>query len=344
MIVWKLYRMSSLSPHIKKIEQAAFWVFIWLFVFDYFFLQDNWLEAIAITSLDILLYAVLIYTNLQVLIPIFLAKKKNMLYVFVLFTTIILYILFLRITGLEKIVYNFAGWRNVFSMVLNTTLFLLLSLLYWYFKQWQLEREGQLVLQNQKLEAELNFLRSQMSPHFMFNALNNIYSLSLQKHDNAAPMVAKLSSLLRYMLYEGNGGRVFLNKEIETVRQYIELNLLRKLKSTNVDFYIEGNLKGWMILPMLLITLAENCFKHSNVNNEESAFIKICGEIHDDGKLIFTTENSIPVSLSENEIGGIGLQNVRRQLELNYPEKYMFETEKSESVFNLHLTIQLNQA
>lgn len=335
--------MNYFIKHSKTTEHTVFWLFIWFFIFDYYFIESNWAEAIGNTSLEVFSYATLVYFNLLVLIPSFLKKEKQLLYFFTLTATIGSYVFLLRTTGLEKQFYEFEGWRNVFSMVLNTSLFLLISLLYWYFKQWQVAREQQLLLQSEKLQAELNFLRSQISPHFLFNTLNNIYALALQKHDNAAPMVAKLALLLRNMLYDNASGQALLQKEIEMVKQYIELNLLRKPHSANVDFYAEGDTGSLKIVPMLLLNFTENCFKHSSIDNDENAYVKIGCEIGKNGFLIFTTENSNSDKVTISENRGIGLQNACRQLELNYPDNYKLEINNELESFKIKLTIQLKE-
>ncbi|HMQ46138.1 MAG TPA: sensor histidine kinase [Saprospiraceae bacterium] len=334
------YKLKNLK-NIRHPEHAAFWLFIYLFVFDYHFWDGNWGQALWDTFVETITYAAIVYLNLLVFIPHFVQKKKPVLFVLACLALIVGYITFLRLTGLEAHFYDAGGWRNFFSMVLNTSLFLIISTLYWYFKQWQVERERQLILRSEKLEAELNFLRTQISPHFIFNTLNNIYALALQRHENTAPMVAKLSALMRYVLYEGNRGDVVLKKETETLRQYIELHLLRKPRSQNVDFYMEGNLGTWKIVPMLLINLVENCFKHSNIDGDENAFIKISGEIGSDGQFVFSTENSVARSAATTGSGGIGLENVRRQLELNYPGRHQLDISRKGNFFETRLSVQL---
>jgi LytS/YehU family sensor histidine kinase len=247
----------------------------------------------------------------------------------------------MRWSGLEQQFYIYTGWRNVFSMVLNTSLFLLISSLYWFFKQGQIEREKYLIVKNEKLEAELSFLRTQISPHFIFNTLNNVYTLALQKHDNTAPMVAKLSSLLRHILYESNQGQILLRKEIDTLKQYIELHLLKKPRSQNIDFYTEGALNSWKITPMLLINFVENAFKHSGIDQNENAWVKINSEISEDGLFVFSTENTV-FSISDNETGGIGLKNMRRQLEIDYPNTHTLIIKNEQGIFSVHLTIKLH--
>lgn len=327
---------------LKQLEHAALWLFMFLFVFDYHFIEVSWWIAAANALLEICTYAAVFYLNYLLLIPNFLKKNRRLLQVAANIALVIGYIFLMRITGWEDTFYELGGWRNVFSMLLNTSLFLLLSTLFWYFEQWQIERERQLILKTEKLEAELKFLRSQISPHFIFNTLNNIYSLIEQKHENAAPMVGRLSTLLRYVLYDSERGQVKLSKEIETLRQFIELNLLRKPRSQNVDFFVEGNLNGWQISPMLLINFVENCFKHSNLDSDEQAFVNIHCEIGNDGILNFSTENSVR-QVSKKEFGGIGLPNLRRQLDLDFPEKYELQVGETAGIFRVNLILNLKK-
>ena len=335
------FRFSALQ--LRILEQAAFWLFIFLFIFDYYFLENNWAEAIGSALLEVLSYCAIFYLNLRVLIPGVLKKEQRLLYSLSWAIVIAGYVFIMELTGWENQFYEIGGWRNVFSMVLNTSLFLLISSLYWYFKQGQLEREQHFILKNEKLEAELSFLRSQISPHFVFNTLNNIYALALQKHDNTAPMVAKLSALLRHILYEGNQGQILLKKEIETLKQYIELNLLRKPRSQNVDFFVEGGLDGWKIAPMLLINFVENAFKHSQIDHDENAWIKVNCTIDEAGKLFFSTENNATLAASSKETSGIGLQNVQRQIVLNYPNLHSLTIQNEDSMFRVQLMLQLSK-
>lgn len=326
------------------LEHAAFWLFMFFFVFDYHFLENNWSEAIGSTLLELLTYAAIIYLNLFLLIPKLLKPKRLGWYLASLAAVVAGYVLLMRRTGWENHFYDIGGWRNVFSMLLNTSLFLLISSLYWYFKQWQEERERQLVLRSEKLEAELKFLRTQISPHFIFNTLNNIYSLALEGHENAAPMVAKLSGILRYVLYEGAGERVFLKKEMEALRQYVDLFLLKKPRSRNVDIFVEGSLNGWQIAPMLLVNIVENALKHSNLEQDESAWVKVHAEISEEGFFVFTAENSVSNMEPVSEPGGIGLPNLRRQLEINYPGSYQMEMKNEGQIFGVTLRLNLKKA
>ncbi len=331
----------SNKQHIRGIEHIVFWLFIFLFLFDYYFITCNWGEAIGYTILETLTYISITYFNLVILIPLLLKKKFTALYILSVLGSVVVYICIIRFSGLEVMFYEYIGWRNIFSMVLNTTLFLMISTLYWYYKQWQIERENAIVLHHQKVEAELNFLRAQISPHFIFNTLNNIYALALQKHENTAPMVAKLSAMLRYILYEASKEKSLLSSEIAIVQDYISMQLLRKPKSKNVKFLVDGNLSDWDIAPMLLINLVENAFKHSNIDHGENSWINITCTTNTVGQLKFTVENNIDTSIQKDS--GLGLLNFKRQLEINYPGNHSLSTYIENGIYNVQLLIQLNK-
>ncbi len=324
----------------KGLEQIVLWVFIYLFVFDYHFDVDNWGEAMWYTLVEVATYMFVFYLNYLVLIPSLLKPKRHVLYALSLVALLLVYVLGIRYSGLEQSLYEYVSWRNVFSMCLNGSLFLLLSTLYGYYQAWQQEKERQLKLKAEKLESELKFLRTQVSPHFLFNSLNNLYSLSLQKHDNAAPMVAKLSNIMRYILYDCKENSIPLEKELEYLQEYIDLQLLRLPASDNVDLYIEGNFKGIEIAPLLLINFVENCFKHSDLNENEDAWIRV-SLVREDNILHFDTQNSFVSQQSQALQSGIGLKNAQRQLELNYPNEHKLDIETQDGVFEVKLKIEL---
>lgn len=324
-------------------EQVAFWLFMFLFIVDYHFTTDNGWEAMVDTTMEISTYAVIVYFNLLVLIPALWQKGRHFSYGIGLIATIWVYIVFMRLTGLEFYFYVYSGWRNVFSMILNTALFLLISLLYWYFKRAQREKEQLLALRSEKLESELNFLRIQFSPHFLFNTLNNIYTLAIQKHDQTAPMVAKLSTILRHFIYDCAQNRILLAKELDTLQQFIDLHLLRRPASSEIVFEIEGEVGNWDIAPMILIGFVENAFKHSQVNTNPSGWIKIRCGIQATGQLQFVVENSRFGGTESVEYAGIGLQNTRRQLEINYPNAHQCVVQESASAFSIITTLTLDK-
>lgn len=191
-----------------------------------------------------------------------------------------------------------------------------------------------------KLEAELKFLKSQINPHFLFNALNNIYALTVIKSERAPDNLLKLSGMLRYMLYECKADRVSLQKEIEYLRHYIDLNLLKDSRGLNVEVDLDESRPNMAIAPMLLIPFVENAFKHSKVEDLSQGWIRIRLDTTDT-QIVFRVQNSVPAQLyTKDQEGGIGLANVRRQLELLYPGRHELAIAPGEGIFAVTLTIQ----
>jgi two-component system LytT family sensor kinase len=202
-------------------------------------------------------------------------------------------------------------------------------------------------LRLEKQEAELNFLKSQTNPHFLFNTLNNIYSLSKDKSDLAPESILRLSKILRYMLYETSGKLARIDQEVETIRDYIELEKLRYDDSLRVQFKQAITDEGQLLPPLLLITLVENAFKHGVSETGQHPFVDI--DLLADGKqLIFTVSNSVEASPGEKPLPGdegeikeaIGLSNLRRQLELLYAD-YALTCKRDGNMFIASLRINL---
>lgn len=314
--------MCSLLKKINHLKHYALWAFLFVFVFDYHFWEGNWKEAIFVTSIELSLYMLIFYFNIKAAIPYFLEKKEYFKYVGVLVGLFFGYVFFIRESGIETQLYEGGFWRNFFSMTINFALFWLISTLFWHYEKSHIQRQEQLLMRAEKLEAELKFLKNQLSPHFIFNTLNNIYSLVQQGNKNAAPMLAKLSDVLRYLLYDSSQKTIFLAKEIAAIHKYVDLQLLRKPKSENVDFYQEGNGSRLKIPPLLLLNFVENSFKHSNLDKSKDAWIKISCIVKENNELHFTTENSKEDFTALPKNGGLGNQNIQRQLELNYPNAH----------------------
>jgi hypothetical protein len=194
-------------------------------------------------------------------------------------------------------------------------------------------------LRSEKLEAELKFLKSQINPHFLFNALNNIYTLTVIHSEKAPENLLKLSGMLRYMLYECKADRVPLGKEIEYLQHYIDLHLLKDSRGMNVEVSLDNARPHIQIAPMLLIPFVENAFKHSMVEDLEKGWIKII-LLTTDEHLHFNVSNSVPERrFTKDSSGGIGLSNVQRQLELLYPGKHELRIESGTKDFSIYLKL-----
>lgn len=191
-------------------------------------------------------------------------------------------------------------------------------------------------------EAELKLLRAQIHPHFLFNTLNNLYGLTLEKSDLAPQLVLRLSDLMDYMLYKCQGNRVLLKKELEHLGNYIEIERIRYAQKLNLNFTVSGELKNQQIAPMILLPFIENAFKHGVSNQIENPYVQISFKI--DGNLlklkVINSKNKIAV-LSEDYSKGIGLKNVKKRLELLYPEKYKLKIDSTETEFSINLELEL---
>ncbi|SMD32062.1 Histidine kinase [Reichenbachiella faecimaris] len=194
----------------------------------------------------------------------------------------------------------------------------------------------------QRVEAELKLLKSQISPHFLFNTLNNIYGLAYLRDERAAEMISKLSKLLRYLLYDCDQEKVLLSKEKELIEHFLSIQMLKHEDPMNIDFYHAGITNNHRIAPMILINFIENCFKHSGLESNPQSWIKISLEV-DNGELSFRTENTVKEEVEETRINrkGIGLTNSLKLLEVNYPEKHKINITREGRVYLLDLKITL---
>lgn len=207
-------------------------------------------------------------------------------------------------------------------------------------KKAQLERENLLL--------ELNFLKSQLNPHFLFNALNNIYALSYKKDDRAIDLILQLSDLMRYTLYETNTELVSLEKEIAFLYNYIELERVRYNKQTNIEFitdYKESDIKNVNIAPLIFFNFIENAFKYGINSTIYHAWVKVFINFKN-GTFVLKVINSYNNTATDEitidkGIGGIGLENTKKRLSILYPGKHDLKIEKTNSTFEVLLSINL---
>lgn len=287
---------------------------------------------------------VLVYINFYVLMPRLLFERKYVTYCLALLIGIIILAV---VNTLYQVMYTNMGYQE-FSLNANfkfpamvgrvMELFYLIGFTTgvklarnWLFHlQWIKDKE------KQYLETELNFLKAQIQPHFFFNTLNNLYSLTLKKSDQAPEVVLKLSDLMSYMLYESGSGRVALDKEIAYLQNYIEVEKLRFGQRLEVNFETAGDTGNVIIPPMILILFLENSFKHGVKNNVHHITINIWLKV-ENGSLFFRVVN--PVSMVGNKPAheGIGLKNVRRRLDLLFGKNYTLDTEDKDNQYIVSL-------
>lgn len=192
-------------------------------------------------------------------------------------------------------------------------------------------------------ESELQFLKSQINPHFLFNNLNNLYAHAIEKSPQTPTIILELSSVMRYMLYECQAKYVSLSKEIEHLSNFINLNNLQIEGRGGVDFTPQLPPRDYRIAPLILMVFIENAFKHSSSSQTENISISVHLSVNDAGELSFSCINSYLEQTNTQDINsGIGLENVRKRLQLLYPDLHTLNISKTENEYQVHLKMNLN--
>ncbi len=297
--------------------------------------------------INVFFYAVIVYFNLNYLIPNYLNKKRFLNYAFLLIAITLI------VTPLKVIVFYFRFHDFPYlqqSLLTNLNGYFLLNFLVaggstigQIVTDWFMQLRERQELQTQTMQSELRFLKSQINPHFLFNTLNNLYALTLKKSDKAPEIVIKLSEMMRYMLYECNEKQVPLIKEVNYLRNYLDLEQLRQSGGIKINFEVEGLIGDQQIAPLLFIPFLENSFKHGLNTQIREGFVNIRMRVADQD-IDFFIENSkgdAVVQLSNRPSGGIGLENVRRRLNILYPDRHHLQISDSPNTYSVHLTIEL---
>ncbi|NEM97822.1 sensor histidine kinase [Pontibacter burrus] len=332
-----LYPDTNLKKRYKIAIHALVWVAFGVWVLYYINgSQSLTTHRVLYVVMGLTFWLLIFYANWYYLIPKYLARNHIMLYIANVLALLMVY-------GLVKspIDYYVFGDLNPTMKSVYTSDRLLeygLGGLVLVFISSGLKVTGNYIrnerrnkeLENQKLVAELAFLKSQVNPHFLFNTLNNIYSLAYKQSPETPDAIMKLSLLMRYMLYESNDTLVSLQKEVEHIHNFIDLQRLRLREHTSIQFNIEGDIEGKQIAPMLMMTLVENAFKHGLVSKNEIGIL--INLIVSDKYLLFSTVNNIS-NHKKRDFGGIGLQNLRQRLRLLYPNRHNLSSEEKDGVF-----------
>lgn len=304
-----------------------------------------------------LMRPVLFYTNYMLLVPLLLLKRKVLLYILI---SIIFLIIYNYIS--EYLIQNIMGdyfpirdiqmpeppnmppkrmlnMRYAVPAVFSLVIFLLGGIFALVVDFYKRERASQL-LEHEKTDIKLQFLRNQLNPHFLFNSLNSIYSLVRSKSDDAPEAVITLSELMRYMLYETDENEVALEKELNYIRNYIDLQRLRLKNSEDVKINIHGDTKGLYIYPLILISFIENAFKygtdfkgHTHIDIK----INIMGN-----QLSFYVKNIVGIHKQDKQNSGVGLENIKNQLHYLYEDKHDLSIVEDKTHYEVNLTLNLN--
>lgn len=210
-----------------------------------------------------------------------------------------------------------------------------------FYKRWNEKDFQEQKVQKEKVEAELQMLKTQINPHFLFNTLNSIYVLAMKQSELTANTVMKLSDILDYILYRIDTPKIAISNEIQIIESYIELEKIRFSNRVDLNFTIDLKSQGIQIPPMLIIPLIENAFKHGVAKSVEKSWIKISIQ-ETDGALNILVANSKTQSKADDKTGGIGLMNVKKRLNLIYEENYQLNIFEKQMQYTVSLTIPIN--
>ena len=316
---------------------------------------DDYIYSLRSNTLGFPIHITLVYLNLFVLMPKFVYEKKYLTYILLVFVSILImvfikfnltyYLLSTNVWpegpgetdtfSLNYVVEMFIGELYVVTFVTAIKITM----------DWLKEHKRLTDLEKLQLETELLFLKTQISPHFFFNTLNNIYSLAIEKSDKTPKIILKLSELMRYLLYETKLKRQSLENEILCIQNYLDLERIRYGELLTINMNISGDIKNKKIAPILLLSFVENSFKHGANKNIGKIRIDIDIEIIEDF-LYFSISNPSPAITKFKQRfdtkGGIGLKNVQKRLSLGYKkEEYNLRFDNKKNLFTVKLKIKV---
>lgn len=329
----------------------------WAVYFSFFFYQITYArrneEIVLWRSLldaisHVLIMASIAYLNYFYLLPRFLKHKRFGRYILEILPSLVLTISFH--IYIKRLIYAGMPGRGGFlysdrfiiqhsSSVIFIVIFI--GMLRFAQDWFQLEARKK-EIENEKLTAELRFLKAQINPHFLFNTLNNLYYLAFTQSPNTTVVIDKLSQMMRYMIYDSNHPKVPLKKEIEYMENYISLEKLRLDNQVPISLEVEGTTDPVMIEPFLFITFLENAFKHGVSNNAENSWVKARITVANTQCTYMVENSALPQKEQHEGKSGIGLQNLRRRLELSYPNRHTLQIEETPEKYRVELSLELS--
>ena len=319
--------------------------FLWMFLVKVEMLGVK--GAFLHTSLNLGMWVVLFYAHGHFLVNPFFESKKYGHFAIGSMVLITIYLL-IRFNVTDPLLASVYRVEDIlrperirYSIIMMSFLVLIFSTLFHLLvNRYRKEKTNQLLIQEHQA-AELQFLKAQINPHFLFNTLNNIYSLSIIQSPKTPQMVLQLSQLLRYVLYESQNKKVSLSGELTQIEKYIALFQLKNETPVSIQFEKEGSINSQKVEPMMLIPLVENALKHCDFDTNQKAYAKI--EVQMVGDMLhFSTINSKnDANQQKDEVGGVGLKNIRKRLALNYPNQHELVINNLEYSFEVRLKIKV---
>jgi two-component system, LytTR family, sensor kinase len=338
--------------HIPVRLHILFWTAYFIFNFvRYGSINHDYWYSFKSNLVEFPLNIIITYFTIYYLIPKFILKKKYFKF-FVLFILALILFYLVR-TGLNYILVTKNIWPEAsglqkaftFNHVVEVTIgavyvIAFVSAIKLTF-EWIREKGKNDELQKMQLQTELSFLKTQIQPHFFFNTLNNLYSLVIKKSPNAPDVVMKLSEIMQYVIYEVKEPKISLLKEINYIYSYLELEKLRYGNKVISDLSIKGNIDELKIPPLLFLPFIENCFKHG-IKNNDNVKVDINFEVRNNF-LYFTVSNTFQNNKETPIKHGIGIENVRRRLQLLYDKDFSLKTSVENNKFKVLLKLPIDE-
>lgn len=348
--------MINLNPYFKKLDSHSpilFNLVLWLCAFVILlFIFSKQLSPIKIdyiyTISFLIIIAIPVLINLYILIPYFLKKERYLLFIVVFLFNLLLFSQ-LHLWLFEPLLdtffpnYFFISYHSntklvtIFSVFLVATTLIKLSEDWFYFNR---NENRVLKLQNEQIQLQLSSLRSQINPHFLFNSLNVIYALTIEKKEGVKDAIVQLSDILRYIIYDSDTEQVTIKDEIKLLQNYIEFQKFRIHGNNNINLEIDIDNDNFLMYPMLLLPLVENSFKHGIRDQQENAIIRI--NIKQKGNIFnFEIENYKDIDSIEttHNKSGVGLENIKKNLDIVYPNAHQLTITDLNDKFTVQLKI-----
>lgn len=352
--------MPKWFKNIGRTVHLKYHILFWLSYFTFNVIRwgsyfDDYWYSIKSNLVEFPLHILIAYFNIYFLIPRFILTKKYKRYI--LWFAVSLGVIYIVRTGLIYFLVSKNIWpeaetvqqaftfNHIVAVVLGEIYVVALATAIKLTFDWIYEKKRVQELMKIQLQTELKFLKSQIQPHFFFNTLNNLYALTLEKSDVAPSVVLKLSDIMQYVLYDVKEPKIRLYTEINYIQNYLDLERLRFGDKINAVTEIIGNIESIQVPPLLFLPFIENCFKHGAKDNDEIK-VTILFEIIENKWLIFRVENTFNNLNDLNETNakhGIGIQNVKRRLELLFLTNFELKFEIKKHLYCIYLKIPINE-
>lgn len=332
-----------------KLHHVVFWMLVFG-LWYYLRYQDYSTQEIAflITLVKVTALATAVYITNYLLIPRLLYKKRYAGFIASFFGLIlissIVKIFLMSLIFNDPAMFSLSGdlKTRLYENAISDFFLIMAGAAFKLILDYTKVQQRLVEVAKEKAETELNFLKSQINPHFLFNSLNSVYFLINKENTEARQALHKFSEMLRYQLYEMEGDKIPVEKEIGYLKDYVDLQKLRRNENYSVSFHHSREVKGFSIEPLLLIPFVENAFKHISHYNDRDNFVRVdLNRVN--GAFIFSVENSKDDQSKSETMGGIGLNNVRRRLELLYPGKHELSIINENGVYRVDLKLKVEK-